>query len=184
MERGNDYIMTAVYDVASAAYTGVATYNMRTKEVTKVALPGSAKLLWVPVFTDELAQAVAQTQALQAQLTAMQQVMRRPASARLPPCRASSPRLAPLTRRPSATSPPLPPLLRQDQAAAHEARQKQWQSISTQALTVGAVALAFTLLTLLALAGYMYYHVTRLHAKYNELQAPLQGRVADVDHRV
>jgi hypothetical protein len=107
MERGNDYIMTAVYDVASAAYTGVATYNMRTKEVTKVALAG-AKLLWVPVFTDELAQAVAQTQALQAQLTAMQQVMRRPASARLPPCRASSPRLAPLTRRPSATSPPPP----------------------------------------------------------------------------
>ena len=91
MERGNDYIMTAVYDVASAAYTGVATYNMRTKEVTKVALPGSAKLLWVPVFTDELAQAVAQTQALQAQLTAMQQVMRRPASPRLPPCRAHAP---------------------------------------------------------------------------------------------
>lgn len=93
MERGNDYIMTTVYDVASATYTGVATYNMRTKEVTKVALAGSAKLLWVPVFTDELAQAVAQTQALQAQLTAMQQVMRRPASPlRAAPCLFPTPR--------------------------------------------------------------------------------------------
>ena len=141
-----------------------------------MALAG-AKLLWVPVFTDEPAQAVAQTQALQAQLTAMQQVMRRPAS----PCPLAAPHASLLS--PAAHLPP-PPLLRQDQAAAHEARQKQWQSISTQALTVGAVALAFTLLTLLALAGYMYYHVTSLHAKYNELQAPLQGRVADVDPRV
>jgi hypothetical protein len=106
MERGNDYIMTTVYDVASATYTGVATYNMRTKEVTKVALPGSAKLLWVPVFTDELAQAVAQTQALQAQLTAMQQVMPRPAShCRAAPCLFLTSLLSPAAHLP----PPPPP---------------------------------------------------------------------------
>ena len=39
---------------------------------------------------------------------------------------------------------------------------------------MGGVALAFTLVTILALAGYMYYNVTRLNAKYAQLQAPLQ----------
>ena len=76
--------MTPIYDVTASAYTSVATYNMRTKAITKVSIAG-VKLLWVPIFTDELAQAVAQTQALQLQLTAMQQVPTYPSPTHLLP---------------------------------------------------------------------------------------------------
>ena len=49
---------------------------------------------------------------------------------------------------------------------------------------MGAVALSFTLVTLLAMAVYMYYNVANLNAKYAQLKAPLQSGGVEMEQRV
>lgn len=50
IKRGNDYIVTPIYDTAAAGYTKLAIVHARTRAVTTIPLAGTAKILWVPTF--------------------------------------------------------------------------------------------------------------------------------------
>ena len=50
IKRGNDYIVTPIYDSILKRYTQLAIVNARTRAVTTIPLAGTVKILWVPTF--------------------------------------------------------------------------------------------------------------------------------------
>jgi len=64
LERGGEYLATSSgYDSTSGKYSQVAVVHVDTKEVTNIAMEGTARILFVPLISDDTKAKITQLQA-------------------------------------------------------------------------------------------------------------------------